>query len=68
MFARLLIMTKAYELAAIQAALQRRTVIKLSPEEWAELHSDLQFRRAFPSEPYVINNVVVTSQNVPPKS
>ena len=53
MFARLLILTKAYQVAATQAVLLKRTVIRLSPEEWAELNDDEQFRRIYAGQSFV---------------
>lgn len=61
MFARLLILTKAYQLAAQQAALPRRTVVKLTQAEWDELNEDAQFKLAYAGKDYVeMNGVVIT--------
>jgi len=63
MYARILTLTKAIDLAARQTGLERRTIIKLPAHEWAELNSDEQFRLAFSGQPYVvINRVIVTEQ------
>lgn len=61
MFARLLILTKAYQLAAQQAALPRRTVVKLTQAEWDELNEDEQFRSVYAGRNYIeMNGCVIT--------
>lgn len=66
MFARLLTLTKLYQLAAQQVALSRRTVIKLTAGEWTELNEDEQFRTIYAGRNHVeMNGVIVTVQTAP---
>lgn len=61
MFARLLTLTKLYQLAAQQVALSRRTIIKLTADEWAELNEDEQFRTIYAGRNHIeMNGVIVT--------
>jgi hypothetical protein len=63
MFARLLTLTKLYQLAAQQVALSRRTVIKLTAGEWTELNEDEQFRTIYAGRDHVeMNGVIITVQ------
>ena len=66
MFARLLTLTKLYQLAAQQCALSRRTIIKLTADEWSELNEDEQFRTIYAGRNHVeMNGVIVTVQATP---
>lgn len=68
MFARLLILTKQMQLAAQAAALPRRTVVRLTAEEWAELLSDPQFARIHDGTMHAVINDIVTRCEQPPSS
>ncbi len=69
MFARLLILTKQIQLAAVAAVLTKRTVIRLTQEEWAELLDDPQFRRIHDDKTWtVINDVLVRCDQQPASS
>lgn len=61
MFARLLTLTKLYQLAAQQVALSRRTIIKLTADEWVELNEDEQFRTIYAGRNHIeMNGVIIT--------
>ncbi len=69
MFARLLLLTKQIQLAAVAAVLTKRTVIRLTQEEWAELLDDPQFRRIHDDKTWtVINDVLVRCDQQPASS
>lgn len=61
-FARLLIMTRYMELAAIEAALPKRTVVRLDENEWEELLRDPQFQKVHDGKDYTILNDVVVKR------
>ena len=68
MFARLLIMTKQMQHAAIAGVLQKRTVVRLTDEEWSELLSDPQFSRIHDGKTYTVMNDIVIRCKTPPSS
>jgi hypothetical protein len=64
-FARLLIMTRYIELTAQEASLPRRTVVRLTAEEWAELCADPQFAKIHDGKDYTIMNDVLLRKETP---
>lgn len=65
MYARLLTLTRTIQLAAVQAVLRNRTVIRLGTEDWNELITDPEFAKGFNGGNWCIMNDVLVQHNPP---
>jgi len=65
MFARLLTTTRHIQLALNMAGFNRRGLIRLTPEEWAELCEDLEFRKMHDGRDFAIMHDVVIRPDKP---
>lgn len=66
-YARLLVMTRSIQLAAVQAALPQRTVIRLDDADWRELTEDPNFRFSHDGNRdwTVMNDILITHHQKP---
>lgn len=68
MYARLLTLTRTIQLAAVQAVLRNRTVIRLGTDDWNELTTDPEFAKSYDGKSswVIMNDVLI--QHSPPRA